>query len=192
MARASLVFALTAASALACGEPPPAPSAPHASATATASAVCTPHTVILVRHAEKASAEGKDPELSPRGTERAQRLAVLLARAGATKLVATEYKRTQLTLAPLAEKTKLTVETAQASQTNDLIARLRAEKPGSVTVVATHSNVIPAMAKALGAPTLRDLGADGYLPESEFGRVIVLTVPCSLDAPSMLLELSSD
>jgi broad specificity phosphatase PhoE len=154
--------------------------------------LCNPHSVILVRHAEKAVVEAgeRDPELSPRGHERAQRLATLLGNASITRLVATEYKRTQQTLAQLSQRIGKPVETSSAAHSNDLLRELRDAPPESTTVVATHSNVIPQLARDLGAGALSRLDPEGNLPENDFGRVLVLSVGCST-TPS-LVELSSD
>ena len=59
-------------------------------------------TVFLVRHAEKAKDDPRDPTLSDAGRRRAEALDALLVRVDVTHLFATEYKRTQQTLEPLA------------------------------------------------------------------------------------------
>jgi len=147
---------------------------------------------VLVRHAEKGSAE-RDPELSEKGRARAQRIARLLAHAGVTRLVASEYRRTRDTLAPLAELTHVTVEAMPAARSKELASMLRDAPEASVTVVATHSNVLPALVTELGAPPLRDLPADGMLAEDDYGRVVVVSVPCAAArSPSSRVELSSE
>jgi broad specificity phosphatase PhoE len=148
---------------------------------------------VLVRHAEKAAPldpQDKDPDLSPRGQERAARLATLLGKTAVTRLVATEYKRTQHTLTPLSERVGKPIEVRPAARTNDLVRELRDASPGSTTVVATHSNVIPVIVRDLGGRTLRDLGPDGMLAENDYARVLVVAVGCSADAS--VVELSSD
>ena len=137
-------------------------------------------TVILVRHAEK-STEGdpKDPELSPDGHERAQALARLLGHTAVTRLVASEFKRTQATLAPLAEQRKLTVDVRPAGDLDALASELVSGAPGSVTVVCGHSNTLPALAARLGVD-LVDLekGPQGpVLADDQYDRVFVLNLP---------------
>jgi broad specificity phosphatase PhoE len=148
--------------------------------------------VILVRHAEKAASDpqDRDPELTPKGRERAAHLATMLGSAAVTRLVASEYKRTQQTLAPLSERVGKPVEVRSASRTNELVRELRDAPPGSTTIVATHSNVIPMIVRELGGGALRDVGADGALPEGDYSRVLVLSVGCS--AAASVVELSSD
>ena len=161
-------------------------------APSSAVSVCNPHSVVLLRHAEKSAADPKDrdPALSPKGQDRAARLATLLGHASITRLVASEYKRTQQTLALLSERVGKPVEAHSAAQSNDLVRELRDAPPGSTTVVATHSNVIPQLVRALGAGPLAGVGDDGNLPETEYGRVLVLSVGCS--AVTSMVELSSD
>lgn len=150
-------------------------------ALAAARAVpAAPHTVILVRHAEKdMSTDPKDPELSSAGKQRAADLARLLAHAGVTRLVASEYQRTQATLTPLGAALGLAIETHAAQDGASLTKELAAAPPGSVTVVAGHSNTVPALAESLGAP-LKELDESGSgLHDSQYDRLFVLTLPAA-------------
>src|SRR5205809_7384909 len=62
-------------------------------------------TVILVRHAEKnIEPNNPDPDLSPAGQARAQELVRMLGAAGVNAIYATNFKRTQQTVKPLADK----------------------------------------------------------------------------------------
>lgn len=134
-----------------------------------------PHTVILVRHAEKESAQGNDPALSARGEERAVELARVLGRAGVTRLVASEFRRTRATLGPLAEASGVEVETRAAKEIAALAAELAAAPAGSVTVVAGHSNTVPALAERLGV-RLPGVAEGAQLGEQEYDRMFVLTL----------------
>jgi phosphohistidine phosphatase SixA len=150
-------------------------------------------TAILFRHAEK-SAEGdpKDPPLSEAGRTRAEGIAHLLSRSRATHLFASEFKRTQETLAPLAEATKLSVVVVPGGKTAELALKLLALPAGSVAVVAGHSNTIPALATLLGGTILgTEATAQGpMLPDSEYGRIFVLT-PGIEEGRCSVLELST-
>jgi len=73
---------------------------------------------------------------------------------------------------------------------DDLIRELRDAPPGSTTVVATHSNVLPLIVRELGGGPIRALGPDGMLADDDYARVFVLSVGCSTSAPTV--ELSSD
>src|SRR5438045_2861151 len=60
-----------------------------------------PSTVILVRHAERASQTDPDPVLSEAGSQRARDLAAALADAHVGTIITTQLQRTRLTAAPL-------------------------------------------------------------------------------------------
>ena len=155
--------------------------------------VLAPRTIVLVRHAEKSAGDPKDPELSPEGKERAEALARLLARASVTRLVSSEYRRTRSTLAPLAEQLGLEIDTRPAAALDSLAAELAQSEPGSVTVVAGHSNTIPPLAALLGVE-LADTtdGPQGpQLGDDEYDRLFVVSLPPE-GAPvrPALLELS--
>jgi len=178
--------------ALGCPPAKPACGADGAASQPAPPRLCNPHSVVLVRHAEKVTDDPKerDPELTPKGRERAARLATLLGKTTVSRLVATEYKRTQRTLVPLSERAGKPVEVRSAAQTNDLVRELRDAPPGSTTVVATHSNVIPMIVRELGGGPLRGVGSDGALPDDDYSRMLVVSVGCS--ASASVVELSSD
>jgi phosphohistidine phosphatase SixA len=179
----------------------PAPAAPAAASATTAGAqtAATPsgscvkgHSVVLLRHAEKAATADKDPDLSDRGRARAGVIAGILGGAGVTRIVATEYHRTQQTVGPLAEKAGLKVEVQPAKNSKELAQSLRDAPDGSLTVVATHSNVVPELARELGAPALRGLAADAkVIAEDDYSRIVILTFACGAKAPVMV-EMRSD
>lgn len=184
----SFVVALLALPLLACppdrsARAPSVPAGPHA---------CNPHSIILVRHAEKVTSDpnDKDPDLTPAGQARAGRLAKLLGKTAVSRLIATEYKRTRNTLEPLAARLGKEVETRNAGEPLALIRELGNAPPQSTIVVSTHSNVLPRIVADLGAGKLEALDRQGNLPDDEFGRVVVLSVGCGNAA--IVVELSSD
>jgi len=132
-----------------------------------------PAVVIVVRHAEKAAAPADDPPLTAAGKKRAEELVrvVGLWRASGAKvtgLFATEVKRTQQTLAPLATATGVTVTTVVAKDTPGLVKKILAVK-GGVVVVAGHSNTVPGIIQALGGPP------DLTIEDDEFDWLIAVT-----------------
>lgn len=58
--------------------------------------------VVIVRHAEKATNGGSDPDLSPAGRARGDTLAGILKDAGITAIFTSEFKRTKETAAATA------------------------------------------------------------------------------------------
>lgn len=129
-------------------------------------------TIILVRHAEKevVPPENKDPDLSLAGQARAQELARMFGGAGVTSIYATQYKRTQQTVKPLADKLGLTVTQVEAQNTPDLVRQIRAGKPGDVVFLAGHNNSVPEIIAAFGGPKLP------IIPETEYDNLFILTV----------------
>ncbi len=147
-------------------------------------------TVFVLRHAEKdAQGDPRDPGLSEKGQARARALARLVAPAHPGLLVASEYQRAQRTLAPLAEALGLKVDPQPAQDTAGLAKRLRALPPGSVSVVAGHSNTVPALVEALGG-RIEHL-EKGQLAESAFDRLFVVTLaPAGAGVATSVVELA--
>jgi len=116
--------------------------------------------IFLVRHAEKASGAGNDPELSVAGQKRAEALAQILKDAGLTAIFVTEFKRTQETAAPIAKATNISPTIVSAKDTESLVEKLRNVK-GNALVVG-HGNTIPDIAKALGITAAVNIADDDY------------------------------
>lgn len=136
---------------------------------AGAAAQSAPRTVFVVRHAEKGP-ETPDPSLTPAGRARAVELARVLTGIPMTAAFASEWKRTQETLAPLAAQAKVTPLVVPAGKMDDLIAQLLALPPGSRAVVASHSNLVHVIVERLSGvkvPVLTDL---------EYDRLVVVTL----------------
>jgi phosphohistidine phosphatase SixA len=104
-------------------------------------------TFFVVRHAEKADDGTKDPPLTRAGEARAAALATMLKRAGVGAVFATQYRRTQLTVKPLADALDIEVTVVDASDIDGLIEKARAAE-GSV-VIAGHSNTVPKIVRQL-------------------------------------------
>jgi broad specificity phosphatase PhoE len=126
-------------------------------------------TFILVRHAEKAADDPRDPTLAPEGIRRAERLAWSLQRQPVVAVYATPFRRTQATAAPIARDHGIDVVTYDAAESAvDFAARLRRTHRAGTVVVVGHSNTIPALASVLCECTI------GPIAESEYGRRITL------------------
>lgn len=107
-------------------------------------------TFVLVRHAEKDSSQpnNPDPELSPAGRERADRLARAVKRYKPHEIFSTNFKRTRDTAAPTAARRKKQVQIYDPSKQADMIAAMMASKTDHHLIVG-HSNTIPGLANAL-------------------------------------------
>jgi broad specificity phosphatase PhoE len=124
-------------------------------------------TVIFVRHAERADSTpgapvtmAADPDLSDAGRARSESLAAMLKDAGIVAIVSTQYKRTQQTAAPLAKLLGIPVTTIKSGETEP-IRKMVTSTTGNVLVVG-HSNTIPDIIKALGAPPPPAIGDDEF------------------------------
>ncbi len=128
-------------------------------------------TVILIRHAEKIiDPNNSDPDLSPAGQARAQELMRMFGDAGINAIYATQYKRTQETVKPLADKLGLPVTQVNSKNTADLLTQIRAQHSGQVIFVAGHNNSVPEIIAALGGPTYP------IIPETEYDNLYIVTV----------------
>jgi broad specificity phosphatase PhoE len=140
-------------------------------------------TVILVRHAEKeiVPPENKDPNLSTAGQARADELRRMFGGAGIAAIYATQYKRTQQTVTPLAEKLGIRVTKIEAKDTVELVKQIRARPAGQTIFIAGHNNTVPEIIAALGGPQLP------IIPETEYDNLYVLTVPS--EGPAKLVKM---
>ena len=116
--------------------------------------------VFIVRHAEKASTSGKDPDLSVEGQKRADALAHILKDSQITSVFVTEFKRTQQTAAPTAKAAHVTPTVVPANDIGALVGKLRALN-GNALVIG-HGNTIPDLLKALGITTAVSIPEDDY------------------------------
>ncbi|MEP7008728.1 MAG: phosphoglycerate mutase family protein [Acidobacteriota bacterium] len=150
-------------------------SALFARPAAAASAQIT--TLVIVRHAEKATDDPRDPTLSPAGQERAQDLAKALDGAAVSAVYVTEFKRTRLTAEPTAQHFALTIETRPRGDqqpdvyATDQVGKILKKNAGKVVLIVGHSDTVPAMVKVLTGKTVPPI------EETEFDRLYVVEVP---------------
>jgi broad specificity phosphatase PhoE len=129
--------------------------------------------VLLVRHAERADGgmppagmtSPADPDLSAEGKARAERLAAMLAEAGITRIIVTEFRRTLQTAEPTARRLKITPERVTAADATGLAARLGSYKDDVVLVVG-HSNSVPATIAAMGGPKV-------VIDDTDYGNLFI-------------------
>src|SRR4029450_5445359 len=82
--------------------------------------------VFIVRHAEKASTGGNDPDLSLQGQKRADTLAHILKDSQITSVFVTEFKRTQETAAPTARAAHVSPTVLPANDIGAFAEKLQA------------------------------------------------------------------
>lgn len=123
----------------------------------------TTTTFVIVRHAEKAADDPKDPSLSEAGQARAQRMSERLADQRVTAAYATRYRRTRMTAATTAQTHGFEVSTYDAAQpAADFAAQLRRAHPAGVVLVVGHSNTVADIAGALCGCTVSPVREDEY------------------------------
>jgi broad specificity phosphatase PhoE len=130
------------------------------SAVVASTATAQPSTVILVRHAERATEPRADPLLTPEGQQRALDLKAALAGAGVSSIITTHLQRTQLTAKPLGDSTAqspIVVRAGGPGHADSVAAAVMRRPAGETVLVVGHSNTIPAIIAALGGPRMPDL-----------------------------------
>jgi len=128
-------------------------------------------TVILVRHAEKKiEPNNQDPDLAPEGVERAREIARVFGEAGIKAIYATQLKRTQQTVKPLADQTGVPVTIVEASKPDEIVNRIQTTNRGQTIFVAGHNNTVPAIVSSLSGETYP------LIPESEYDNLYIVTI----------------
>lgn len=119
--------------------------------------------VVVVRHAEKAVDDPRDPSLSAAGQARALRLAGLPETRGLAAIYSSNYRRTRDTAAAVAGNTGLAVTLYDAAEpAAAFVARLHASHPAGRVLVVGHSNTVPAIVAALCACAVEAISDDDY------------------------------
>lgn len=144
-------------------------------------------TVFVMRHAEKAALPGDDPPLSPAGEARALALADQFGRApkglGFDCIIVSEFRRTQDTVQPLANRLGIPVIVVPARESATAAGRALAEYRGGRVLIVGHSNTVPELVEELSGREVPGLS------EAEYGVVYVVSVPRFSRAAVMRLDL---
>ena len=119
-------------------------------------------TIILVRHAEKVSTSGEDPQLSEEGFARAELLSRMFENSGVTAIYATQYVRTKKTAEPLARKLGLQLQIVDAGSSKKLVDTIVTRHQGGTVLVVGHSNTLPEIIHALGGGKIAEIADDDY------------------------------
>lgn len=128
-------------------------------------------TFIVVRHAEKASDDPRNPSLSADGHARAARLAARWANEDVVAAYATQYRRTAQTLQPTVAAHGIALQTYEAGQAaSDFAAQLVAAHRRGTVLVAGHSNTVPDIVATLCACPTQPM------PENEYDRISTIRI----------------
>lgn len=141
--------------------------------------------IYLVRHAEKADDDPRDPTLTEQGRERAVFLARTLADVPLASVFSTDYQRTRETAAPVADGHGLQIQAYRyvpgSPEWEAFVAMLQTT-PGHHLVVG-HSNTTPSLVRWLGGDPV------SAISEMEYDRLYVVTVSGDGTVNSTLLRV---
>lgn len=130
--------------------------------------------VILVRHAEAATSDTGDPDLSPAGEARARRLGAFLEDALAGRpvehLYAADTRRAQQTALSVANQFKLPINLLGTSDWAGIASKIRRDHRGATLVIVGPSAVLQGLANRLAASAVT-------LSDDDFGSVLVIVSP---------------
>ncbi len=118
-----------------------------------------PTIVYIVRHAEKKSGEqlsenerkdDRQVDLLPEGYARADVLAWMLRDVEFDAVYSTDYKRTRMTIKPVADAQSLSVQTLDPKMHRTVGSIRSKDQAGKTLLMCGHSNTIPPLLKELG------------------------------------------
>lgn len=154
------------------------PLAPHRLAGQAAGGEAGPvTTIVVVRHAEKAGDDPRDPSLTADGELRARALLDVVDGAAVMAIYSTQYRRTRSTVAPLAERLGVPVLVREiapggADAYAEALAReILTRNAGQSVVVVGHSNTVPQIVRALSGRAVAEM------TEAEYDHLFVVVVP---------------
>ncbi len=132
-------------------------------------------TIFVMRHAEKAAVPSEDPPLSPAGEARALELAQHFGRApkglGLDSIIVSEFRRTQETVRPLANRLGVPVIVVPANEPAQAAQRALDENRGGRVLIVGHSNTVPDIVHELSGEDIPPM------PESDYGILYMVAVP---------------
>lgn len=135
-------------------------------------------TVMFVRHAETdgAMVAGGNPTLNARGRRRAEMLADYLVEvdvlASLDVVYASEFRRTQQTAEPLAERLGLEILIDDHYDSDPFMDRVLDRHKGDIVLVVTHSDTLGDLVAALhGHQSVPEIAPD------EYDNLYIVTIP---------------
>lgn len=139
-------------------------------------------TILVLRHAEKAEAPAGDPLLSLEGETHAAELAALLSGGPAEfrpqGIIVSEFRRTQETVRPLANRLSIPVLVMPSDEIKATVERALEEFHGGRVLIVGHSNTVPEIVRRLSGSAVPPIGEDQYgtlyiVAKPRFGRAAV-------------------
>jgi phosphohistidine phosphatase SixA len=142
-------------------------------------------TIVLLRHAEKDASPNADkvnPELSAEGKLRAARLVKTIDKYKPDAIYSSDFIRTRATVAPLAEKRKLQVQTYDHRNLKQLADLIMSGKIKRLVIVG-HNTTTPALVNML-------IGQQKYKPldENEYDKIFVVNIKKQENKPDKIEE----
>ena len=138
--------------------------------------------IYLVRHAEKQH-NGKNPELTKEGRERAVKLSELLKSTTIDEIFSTDYLRTKQTLETIANEKGLSITIYNPRELTSFAEMLKRDFVGKKIVVSGHSNTTPSLVNLL-------IGDSVYenINEDEYGYFFIVTLSKDKDPKVLRLK----
>ncbi len=133
-------------------------------------------TFILVRHAEKID-DSEDPELSPEGYQRAERLAEMLQNISFNAVYSTARIRTMETVRLIVDANNKSIIEYDTDKPDEVTNGWIEQHSGETILVSGHSNTIPHFANSL-------LGEEFYadvFDESDYVNLFIITIDSELN-----------
>jgi len=115
----------------------------------------------VLRHAEKGQTPSDDPDLTEAGRQRAEDLARLLGQSGVEVLYATDTRRSQQTLEPLAARLGLVPDVHHIDDPYGMV-RKALDGGSANAVLVGHVDTVIMIVEGLGARVHEDFGAVQY------------------------------
>ena len=133
-------------------------------------------TVIFVRYANLLAGDAANPGLSAAGRRRASELARVVGDidvvAGVDAIFATQYRKSQETADPLAQKLQLPVQVVEASNIRGLADMILQEYKGKIVLVVTDAEALPQLIRRFqGSKKLPPMA------DSEHDNLYIVSIP---------------
>ena len=131
-----------------------------------------PTTVLIVRHAEKASDRDGSAAQRTRARPGRRRWRTWRARRASRAIFHTQFKRTLETVEPLAAQLEPVADRAPGrGHAGSSSSTIRTSWSGKTVLVAGHSNTVPEIVKALTGVAMEDI------PDTQFDNLYVVVLP---------------